>query len=450
MRFDATLSGAMRRVHQLAVLLVGLACGAAFAQPAAPDAPRTEGAAAEGVWAAARPSLLQIRTLVEAAGRQSSVGSGFLVSDDGLAITNYHVVSDYALEPKTYRLEFVRPDSTHGALKLLAIDIADDLAVVKLEGTGLAHLDFDPVATAGNLPRGDRVYSMGNPLDLGFAIVEGTYNGLVERSYIERMHFTGAINPGMSGGPAVTAGGKVVGVNVSKRLDGEQVSFLVPAGKAAALLERARSSAPLTLAQARAEIGRQLLAWQSGFYHALQEQGFRATAFGPYQAPESAAPWLDCWASTNAEQSPKPRALTNRSRCTSQDALFIANDLESGRIYLSHTYVRSANLNAFQFAAFLSQRAYSSTPANGARKHMTRNECHDAFVAPAGAPVLRAVWCARAYRDFAGLYDVSLATVTQNRGQEALASSLTMQGVSYDNALALGERFMKAIAWAAK
>ena len=45
---------------------------------------------------------------------------------------------------------------------------------------------------------------MGNPLDLGFTIVEGTYNGFVEKSYNPRMHFTGAINPGMSGGPAVT------------------------------------------------------------------------------------------------------------------------------------------------------------------------------------------------------------------------------------------------------
>ena len=43
------------------------------------------------------------------------------------------------------------------------------------------------------------------------------YNGLVERSYNERIHFTGALNPGMSGGPAVTADGRVVGINVSKR-----------------------------------------------------------------------------------------------------------------------------------------------------------------------------------------------------------------------------------------
>ncbi len=197
-----------------------------------------------------------------------------MVSADGLAITNYHVVSQYALEPKTYRLEFARPDGTQGTLTLLAIDIANDLAVVKLDGTDLPHLDFAAAAVAGTLPRGERLYAMGNPLDLGFTIVEGTYNGLVERSYNERVHFTGAINPGMSGGPAVTEGGKVAGINVAKRLDGELVSFLVPASKAAALLDRARKSAPLTLARARDEIDRQLLDWQSGFYQSLAEQGF--------------------------------------------------------------------------------------------------------------------------------------------------------------------------------
>ncbi|MDR0275223.1 MAG: serine protease [Burkholderiaceae bacterium] len=440
------------RTRWLAAWLAWLAGGAALGQPApaesAPPAPVS--AAAESVWEAARPSLLQIRTLVEAAGRQSSVGSGFLVSADGLAITNYHVVSDYALEPKTYRLEFGRPDGTHGALKLLAIDIADDLAVVKLEGADLAHLDFDPLAVAGNLPRGERVYSMGNPLDLGFAIVEGTYNGLVERSYIERMHFTGAVNPGMSGGPAVTAGGKVAGVNVSKRLDGEQVSFLVPAGKAAALLERARHNAPLTLAQARAEIGRQLLAWQGDFYRALQDAGFRAASLGPYQAPESAAPWFNCWANTNADQMPKPRAQTASSRCGSQSSVFIADDLESGRIQLSHDYLRSVDLNAMQFAAYLS-RAWAPAGGGGfgSRKRMTRDECRQSFVASgqAAAPVLLATWCARAYRDFAGIYDVTLTTVTQDRSAEALISRLSMRGVGYDAALALGQRFMESIAW---
>jgi S1-C subfamily serine protease len=421
-------------------------------QPPPTPPPPTMSAAAESIYASARPGLLQIRTLVEAAGRQSSIGSGFLVSADGLAVTNYHVVSQYALEPKTYRLEFARPDGTQGALKLLAIDVANDLAIVRLEGANLPHLSFDDAALANTSPRGERLYAMGNPLDLGFTIVEGTYNGFVEKSYNPRIHFTGAINPGMSGGPAVTAAGNVAGINVAKRLDGELVSFLVPAGKAAALLARAQTDAPLDLSHARDEMDRQLLAWQADFYHALGEQGFRSAALGPYQAPESAAPWFNCWARTNADQTPKPRAQLDSTSCSSQSSLFIAEDIETGRAELSHAYVRSVDLNPFQFAAFVSQYyGAAGMIRSWSRKRLTQPECHEDFVehgeGPAG-PVLRTVWCARAYRDFAGIYDVAITTVTQDREKEALVSRLSMQGVSYDNAVTLAQRFVGEIAWA--
>src|SRR5665213_4120298 len=177
----------------------------------------------------AKPRILQVRTLLQAAGRQTTLGSGFLVGADGLALTNYHVVSQFALDPRTYRLEYLAPDGARGELKLLAIDVAHDLAVVKLDRAGLPWFEFDPRALAGNLPKGERIYAMGNPLDLGFTIIEGTNNGLVDRSYDERIHFSGAINPGMSGGPVTDAEGRIVGINVAKRLDGEQVGFLVPA-----------------------------------------------------------------------------------------------------------------------------------------------------------------------------------------------------------------------------
>ena len=439
-------------------LALGASALASAAQTPPPTPPPTSppvpvmSAAAESIYASARPGLLQIRTLVEAAGRQSSIGSGFLVSADGLAVTNYHVVSQYALEPKTYRLEFARPDGTQGALTLLAIDVANDLAIVRLEGADLPHLDFDKPALANTSPRGERLYAMGNPLDLGFTIVEGTYNGLVEKSYNARIHFTGAINPGMSGGPAVTAAGNVVGINVAKRLDGELVSFLVPAGKAAALLAHARANAPLDLAHARDEIDRQLMAWQADFYHALGEQGFRSATLGPYRAPESAAPWFNCWARTNADQTPKPRALLDSTSCSSQSSLFIAEDIETGRAEISHAYVRSVDLNPFQFAAFVSQYyGAAGMIRSWSRKRLTQPECHEDFVEhgdSATRPILRTVWCARAYRDFAGIYDVAITTVTQDREKEALVSRLSMQGVSYDNALTLAQRFVGEIAWA--
>lgn len=436
----------------LPLLAAVLAASIALAQPK-PATPAVEAApmssTAERVYEATRPRILQVRTLLQAAGRQTSIGSGFVVSADGMAITNYHVVSRFALDPKTYRLEFLAPDGAKGALKLIAFDLAHDLAVVKLDRAEMPFLEFDRRALAGRLPKGERIFAMGNPLDLGFTIVEGTYNGLVDKSYDERIHFSGAINPGMSGGPVVAADGRVVGINVSKLLDGEQLGFLVPAKYAAALLERARKGPALAVDEARAEVGRQLDAWQGSFYEALAAAGFRAATFGRYRGLESAAPWLNCWASTNADQLPRPRTTVNTTRCSSTTGVFVSDRILTGRLDLSYAYYQAVDLNAFQFAKELSQR--SAGPGFNARagKRLTEQECRDDFVAASGAtrPPLRATWCMRAYREFEGLYDVTLLVLTQDRSREALLAQLTMAGVSHANAVALGRRFLEAIEW---
>lgn len=428
----------------LALLCLG---AAASAQTAAPRGGAVS-ATGEAVYAEARGKLLQIRTLVEATRRQSSIGSGFLVSRAGLAITNYHVVSQFALEPATYRLEYTLPDGARGALELMAIDLENDLALVRLDRRDQPFFEFDARAIAGTLPKGERLFSMGNPLDLGFTIVEGTYNGPVDYSYGEQVHFSGAINSGMSGGPTVAADGSVAGINVAKRLGGELVSFLVPARFAARLLARAPIDAAPKPADLRQEIGRQLSGWQAGLHQSLDTQGFRPVTFGRYQAPESAAPWFNCWASTNAGQVPKPRAAANTTTCSSQTRLYLAGDLSTGFIQLKHSHLRSLELNVFQFASFVAQYYQPFWPAHAARKWYTRERCHEDFIAADETrPPVRAAWCARAYREFNDLYDVSVMAVTQDDAREALVSRLYVQGVSYGNGMALTQRFLDAIRW---
>jgi serine protease Do len=453
-----------RRVFGLSLSVLAGA-GPAWAAPGDPPALAVSASsAAERIYAAAPPRLLQFRTLVTGAERPSSTGSGFLVTADGLAITNYHVVSQVALDPKTYRLEYIAADSNRGDARLLAIDLANDLAVVRIDKHDAPYFEFDKDAIARGLPKGERLYSMGNPLDLGFTINEGIYNGLVERSYNERMHFTGALNPGMSGGPAVTAEGLVVGVNVAKRTGVELVSFLVPARFAAVLLQRVRGNPPpYPPPQAgedregtdfRAEIGRQLAAWQAGLYKSFGDSGFRSIAFGPYQAPEATAPWFTCSAQTNAGAIPKPRASINSMSCRSDTSLYVASDLSTGAIQLGHSFVTTADLNQFQFAAILSRQSQPPLAGGGSfRKWYTGQRCHEDFVAAAAVqkspqqthPPLRVVWCAQAYREFDSLYDVALTAVTEDNGKQALVSRLALQAVGYDAAIALSKSFLEAV-----
>jgi serine protease Do len=437
-----------RALRASLLLLSFLLLSAATFAPSAASAAGPPSSSAEGIYAAAPPRLLQIRTLLADAGRQTSIGSGFLVSADGLAVTNYHVISQAALEPKTYRLEYRGADGSHGNLSLIGVDVPNDLAIVQLDRRDAPFFTFNKAAMDGAMPKGERLYSMGNPLDLGFTIVEGTYNGLVEHSYNERVHFTGALNPGMSGGPAVTADGRVVGVNVATRRGGQLVSFLVPARFAEALLERVRgrSAAPSEL---RGEVGRQLAAWQASLYRSFADRGFRSATLGPYRAPETLASWFNCWAQTNADATPKPRASINSTTCTSDTGLYVASDLTTGSIQINHSYVKTIDLNQFQLASLLTNLSQPRVVGGGPfRKWYTPERCHEDFVAAAvtsSHPPFRAIWCAQAYREFDGLYNVVMVAVSQDDGREALVSRLNLPAIGYEDAIALGKRFLESV-----
>jgi len=204
----------------------------------------------------------------------------------------------------------------------------------------------------------------------------------------------------------------------------------------------------LVVDKAREEVGRQLDTWQASFYESLKASGFRNVLYGPYRGLESNAPWITCWAATNADQVPKPRTAVNTTRCTSETGIFVSDRILTGRVEFTYSYYKAIELNAFQFAKELSQRGGGPFDARGG-KRLTEQECRDDFVGIAGAahPPLRATWCMRAYREFEGLYNVTLIALTQDRDREALLAQVSMQGVSHANALALGRRFLEAIEW---
>jgi S1-C subfamily serine protease len=432
------------------MLCLCLVAGAARAQAeAVAPGGRVISSAADQIFKAAQPRLLQVRTLLRTTQKQASIGSGFIVDARGLAITNYHVISQYALEPETYQLEYAAADGTRGALRLYAIDVLNDLAVVRLEvppQTRLAAFEFDAAAVAGKLTKGERLFSMGNPLDMGFGIVEGTYNGLVEKSYQAQVHFTGAVNPGMSGGPVVTQKNRVAGINVAKRMGGDLVSFLVPAEAAYRLLEQAKKREEMNAFAVREEIVAQVLRWQEDFFSALKTQGFRQAAFGAYRAPESQAAWFNCWSDTNSNERPKPKVQINDSSCSTNTGIYLSDGAYyAGNAEIAHTHLKNVDLNAVQFARETS--AYYRIPRfSGSYDDATTvYDCHEDFLSGAAdvkRPALHLTWCARAYRDFPGLYDFSLAAVTQDREDEALVSKLAMAGVSFAHAITMSREFL--------
>ena len=441
----------------LGLAFAGLALGAAAQSPApaAPaSAPAAQGGAAPVVSASARRlyerskgQLLQIRTLLKTQDSQASVGSGFLVSDDGHVVTNYHVISQFALEPDSYRLRYATTDGQGGALELLDFDARRDLALLRAvddgKGPGLkgrGALAFRPQTQP--LAKGERIYSMGNPHDVAFAVVEGNYNGLVERSFDPLIYYAGGINPGMSGGPVLDEDGFVVGVNVSTMLFAQQVSFLVPGEFAAALVQRSLAAKPIRTA-AWSRLRDQLTKYQDELVTRFVAQPWESANHARYRLPVPKQDFMRCWGrSTSADT----KGLDfERSQCRMDHAIFVGGNLQTGWLDMSHEAYDGEKLGALRFA-----RQYSGSFRNerlgSSDKSRTAPHCKEQFVDRAGLP-LRAVVCLRAYRKLEGLHDVSILVTTVDAATQGALGRFDARGVSFDNALKLAAHYLEGFAW---
>ncbi len=400
------------------------------------DALPPPSSAAQDLYSSARGDLLQIRMLLKNGRTQSTVGSGFLVGEGDLVVTNYHVVSQMALDPDVYTAEYVDTDGNSGPVELMAVDVLHDLAVVRVDrkGSGFFKMPERPL----KLKQGQRLYSLGNPLDLGFAISEGAYNGVVTRSFYDQLMFGGPINSGMSGGPSVTDNGTVAGINVSKRRDGESVSFLVPVKYAQELLRKVASQ-PAPPKDFNPLIAEQLLVHQRAMVDRLLEEPLSIKSMGPYLVPVRESGQLRCWGRSNVKAE---TAYTSDSMsCAMESAIYVSAQQQTGHVSMTHQYIRSDNLHPLPFAALSSRLFGSGRLGRSTTERMTKPVCTEGFVHTRTLP-LRAVTCVRAYRKFDGLYNFTLLTASTDAAESSLQSRLDVYGVSYENGMRVTRAFL--------
>jgi S1-C subfamily serine protease len=422
---------------------------AASAAAAAPSAPVS--LSARKVYEQARPSLVQIRTVLKGRASQTSVGSGFFVTPQGHILTNFHVVSEAALKPEQHDLLYVTADGREAPLVIVQLDVLHDLALLRAAdataaATGASPRRFDALAfrpASEPLAQGERIYSLGNPLDVGFAVAEGTYNGVVRRSFYPQIFFGGALSAGMSGGPALDQQGHVVGINVARRVDGEQVSFLVPAEFASALLARGRDAAPLT-GPAYAIVDEQLLKHQAALVDRFVQQGWKEATHPRYRLPVPPDVFMRCWGTSTI--STTGGLDFERSDCVMDTRIFVG-DFTTGTISLRHESYDGTKLGALRFAARYSASFRNESFVRLSAQHQTKPRCAEDYVERDGLP-LRAVVCMRAYKKLPQLYDVAVLVATLDQSQAGVQGRFDAQGVSFANAQRLAQHYLDAFRWA--
>ena len=270
-----------------------------------------------------------------------------------------------------------------------------DLAVVRAADYAPEPLPLEPSLPA----KGDRAYSVGFPLDVGLTITEGVSNGKVEDAFDARIHYSGALNGGMSGGPALNAAGKVIGVNVSGYLFQQSVAFLVPAEHALTLRDRAPAGKPEPDVL-RKEIEAQMRAHSSDLLGALANP-MPTQAVAGYSLPAKLAAFVDCNAAGNPNSDePVTRVTIN---CRAKAGLYLDQGLSSGDIRYSHFVLQTSKLDEWRFATRLSSLTHA-TGQRGTRQHVGKFACNEGTVALKGFDASLVV-CTRGYRKFDGLYD---------------------------------------------
>ena len=399
---------------------------------------QTEGVDTPEVYDHWRNRVVQIQVIDQQAQTKAATGSGFFAGKPGWVLTNYHVIAGLANQPGQYRARYLSDNGQSGSLELLSVDAVHDLAVLRAE-----NLAPSPLYLAAQAPpRGSRLYSMGYPYDIGLSIVEGTYNGMLEKSLYEKLHFTGSINPGMSGGPTLDHSGEVVGVNVSTA--GNQVSFLVPAQFAAALINSTRDQ-PVGEGELNRSVTSQLLQNQEEISSRLLSVDIPTTQLNGYRVPAALAPYISCWGDSEEDQ---PNELARvYYDCQTQDDIFLADTLYTGVIRYQHDLLSTDQLHPLRFYRQLEeQSSYPQLHLEGEEKTVTNYRCHSDFVDHSEV-TYKVSFCIRRYREFAGLYDSYLTLTSLVRNDEALQSTLVLGGFSWDNIKKLSARFIEAMSW---
>lgn len=175
--------------------------------------------------------------------KKKGVGSGFILSEDGYIATNNHVISGAT------RITVLLADGTEHTAKLIGADPVTDIAVIKVEATGL------PVMERGNSDEvmvGDLAVAIGTPasIELAGTVTDGIISAVgrkidITDSYgrvVKTMNLiqtNATINPGNSGGPLINRYGQVIGINTLKLTDEyEGIGFAIPINGAISIMNQ--------------------------------------------------------------------------------------------------------------------------------------------------------------------------------------------------------------------
>ncbi|NUA28207.1 DegQ family serine endoprotease [Cupriavidus basilensis] len=179
------------------------------------------------------------------------VGSGFVISQDGYVMTNAHVVAD------AETIYVTLPDKREFKAKLIGSDKRTDVALLKVDATGLPKLTL---GDSDKVRAGEWVLAIGSPFGLDNTVTAGIVSakGRDTGDYLPFIQTDVAVNPGNSGGPLINLRGEVIGINsqIYSRSGGYMgISFAIPIDEAMRVTEQLKATGKVTRGRIAVAIG---------------------------------------------------------------------------------------------------------------------------------------------------------------------------------------------------
>ena len=167
-------------------------------------------------------------TCYDKKGNTTATGSGFLAIEDGIILTNYHVIDgvDSIMASTEDGIFFVIDDT-------LCYDIEQDIAILKTNAK--TRLPLLILGDSDNIKKGSKVVAIGSPLGLLNIVSEGIYSGIFVDDNTRRILFSASISSGSSGGALFDENGKVIGITCATYTEGQNLNLAVPINDALAL-----------------------------------------------------------------------------------------------------------------------------------------------------------------------------------------------------------------------
>ncbi|HYC42722.1 MAG TPA: trypsin-like peptidase domain-containing protein [Noviherbaspirillum sp.] len=183
---------------------------------------------------------------------QQSLGSGFIISNDGYILTNAHVIDQ--TEAVTVKLN----DKRQFRAKVIGADVYTDVALIKIDAKDLPAVK---IGNPSSVEAGEWVAAIGSPFGFESSVTVGVVSAkgrlLPNGSYVPFIQTDVAVNPGNSGGPLFSTSGEVIGINsqIYSQTGGYMgISFAIPIDLAMGISDQLRTSGKVT----RGRIGVQL------------------------------------------------------------------------------------------------------------------------------------------------------------------------------------------------